>query len=493
MTKNKNKNKAKNQNNQDIKGITANKDKDFSEWYTQIIQKADLADYSSVSGCIVYKPNSFALWEKIKDITDKQFKAIGIKNAYFPLFIPESLLQKEADHVEGFAPEVAWVTEAGSSKLNERLAVRPTSETIMYDSYSKWIRSHNDLPLRINQWNNVVRWEFKHPTPFLRGREFLWNEGHTCFATKEEAEAEQKQIIDIYDDVCKNYLALPSLIGKKSEKEKFAGAEYTVSMEFYMPNGRGIQGPDFHHDGQNFAKAFNISFLDKNGKRDYVWQNTFAITTRMLGVLIAVHSDDKGLVLPPKLAPTQVVIVPILFEKTRVKVLQEAQKVKEKLEKKGISVYLDDRDNYNPGWKFNEWEVKGVPIRIEIGPKDLENKQARVVRRDSGEKQSLPLTALAKEVELILAQIQDSLFKKAEKLLKNNVVKVSDMQEAKKQLDNKKILFAPWCSSVECEDIFKDQTGAKSLNSPFKQPKLSGKCFACKEKAQSWFYFGKSY
>ena len=477
----------------DTKGLSVKKEQDFSEWYTQIIQKADLADYSAVSGCIVYKPNSYAIWEKIMHITDQKFKQVGIKNAYFPLLIPESLLQKEATHVAGFTPEVAWVTEVGNTKLNERLAVRPTSETIMYDSYSKWIRSHNDLPLRINQWNNVIRWEFKHPTPFLRGREFLWNEGHTCFATKKEAEAECTQIINIYNDVCENYLALPSLIGKKSKTETFAGAEYTISMEFIMPNGKAIQGPDFHHDGQNFSKAFNITFQNATGETEHVWQNTFAITTRMLGVLIAIHGDDKGLVLPPKLAPMQTVIVPIYKSENRIQVLKEAAKIKQALESKGISTYLDDRDNYSPGWKFNEWEVKGIPLRIELGPKDIEKKQAVLVRRDTGEKQSLPLTALAKEAELVLEQIQTNLLIKSKQLLKDSVVKVPDFPEARKQLKEQKVIFAPWCSSAECEEKFKADTGAKSLNSPLQQPKISGTCFACKKKAQAWFYLGKSY
>ncbi len=479
----------------DTKGITVKKEEDFSEWYTQVIQKADLADYSAVSGCIVYKPNSYSIWEVIKDVTDKKFKAVGIKNAYFPLFIPESLLKKEAKHIEGFAPEVAWVTHAGNSELAERLAVRPTSETIMYDSYSKWIRSYNDLPLRINQWNNVVRWEFKHPTPFLRGREFLWNEGHTCFATKKEAEAEGKEIIEIYDDVCKNYLAMPSLIGNKSEKEKFAGAEYTTSMEFIMPNGKAIQGPDFHHDGQNFSKAFEISFTNEKGEKEYVWQNTFAITTRMIGVLVAMHGDNKGLVLPPKLASTQVVIVPILFEDSKRDILKEAKDIQQKLEKKGISVYLDDRENYSPGWKFNDWELKGIPIRIELGPKDLEKNKAMVVRRDNGEKQHLALTAIADEVALVLENIQTSLFEKAQKVLDDCVVNIDNLKDAKAAFKNKKIIFAPWCGSVACEDNFKEATGAKSLNSPLEQPKLKKgqKCSFCKEEATSWFYFGKSY
>ena len=486
---------AKKDQKMDTKGITVSKEKDFSEWYTQVIQKSDLADYSSVSGCIVYKPGSYAIWEKIKEVTDQKFKAIGIKNAYFPLFIPESLLQKEAKHIEGFAPEVAWVTHTGSSKLSERLAIRPTSETIIYDSYSKWIRSHNDLPLRLNQWCNVVRWEFKHPTPFLRSREFLWNEGHTCFANKKEAEAECRDVIGIYDDVCRNYLAMPSLIGRKSEKETFAGAEYTTSTEFIMPNGKAIQGPDFHFDGQNFSKAFEISFNNEKGEKDFVWQNTFAITTRMIGVLIAMHGDDKGLVLPPKLAETQAVIVPILFEDSKREVLKKAKEIKKSLEKKGISVYLDDRDNYSPGWKFNEWEMKGVPVRIELGPRDLAKHQVMVSRRDTSEKQALEITALDKEVELLLEQIHQNLFDKAKEILNVSVVEVDNLKDAKAAFKNKQIVFAPWCGSVPCEDLFKEKTGAKSLNSPLEQPKLkkNQQCSFCKEEATAWFYLGKSY
>lgn len=477
----------------DTKGLTVKKE-DFSEWYAQVIQKADLADHSAVSGCIIYKPSSYAIWEKIKEIVDQKLKKIGVKNAYFPLLIPESLLKKEASHIKGFSPEVAWVTHAGDSKLDERLAVRPTSETIMYESYSKWIRSHKDLPLKLNQWNNVVRWEFKHPTPFLRGREFLWNEGHTCFATKEEAEAERDIILNIYRDLCENYLALPSLTGKKSPQEKFAGAEYTISMEFLMPNGKAVQGPDFHHDGQIFSKAFDITFLDRQEKKQYVWQNTWAVTTRMLGVMFAVHGDDLGLVLPPKIAPVQIVIIPILFPETKAKVLQLCQKIKEKLEK-SFSLHLDDREDYSPGWKFNEWEIKGIPLRIEIGPNDLKNNKATLVRRDTKEKQSLPLAGIEKEVDLILEQIQKSLYQKAEAFLKKNIVKVSSLPEAKKQIENKKIVFAPWCASPQCEENFKEKTGAKSLNSPLKPPSLQKeqKCFACLKKASAWFYFGRSY
>ena len=479
----------------DTKGLTVTKESDFSQWYTQVIQKADLADYSIVSGCIIYKPNSYALWEKIQQVVDKRFKEVGIKNAYFPLFIPESLLKKESTHVAGFTPEVAWVTHAGETKLNERLAIRPTSETIMYDSYSKWIRSHQDLPLRLNQWNSVVRWEFKHPIPFLRGREFLWNEGHTCFASKEEAEAEQNEIISIYKEVCEKYLALPSLIGKKSKTETFAGAEYTVSMEFVIPNGKAIQGPDFHHDGQIFAKAFDITFLDRNGNKDYVWQNTFAISTRMLGVLVMMHSDDKGLVLPPKVASLQTVIVPIFFDDSKTKVLKEAEALFNSIRKAGISVKLDDREGYTPGWKFNEWEVKGIPVRIELGPKDIEKKQAVMVRRDTGEKKAVPLDKVSVEVPALLEKIQNDLFQKAEKLLHESIVHVETSQNVEKLIEDKKLIFAPWCGTAVCEESFKEKTGAKSLNSPLDQPKLKKgqKCFACKNEAKYWFYFGRSY
>lgn len=296
-------------------GLTVKKEENFSEWYTQLVQKAELADYTSVSGCIVFRPTSWQIWEKIRDEVDKRIKKMNVKNVNFPLFIPEHLLSKEQEHVKGFSPEVAWVTQAGNTKLAERLAVRPTSEAIMYDSFARWIRSWRDLPLKYNQWSNVVRWEFKHPIPFFRTREFIFNEGHTVFATKKEAEAESMQIINMYKEILEKFLAVPGLVGKKTDKEKFAGAEYTITIESYLPNGKAIQGPDFHHDGQNFAKAYNIKFLNKNGKEEYAWQNTWAISTRMLGVMISLHSDNRGLVLPPKIAPNKIVIIPVRFEK----------------------------------------------------------------------------------------------------------------------------------------------------------------------------------
>ncbi|MEK6939723.1 MAG: proline--tRNA ligase [Nanoarchaeota archaeon] len=475
-------------------GITVKKSQDFSEWYTQLLQKAELIDYSAVSGCYILRPNSYHIWEKVQDFFDKLIKADGVKNAYFPLFIPESLLVKEEKHIEGFAAEVAWVESGGHTKLQERLAVRPTSETIINDSYAKWIRSHQDLPMRLNQWCNVVRWEFKHPVPFLRSREFLWQEGHTAFATKEEAVKETYKILDFYEKVFTELAAVPVLKGMKSKNETFAGAEFTLSLEAFLPNGKAVQGCTSHHLGQNFAKAFNITFQDDKQRTQHVWQNSWGITTRLLGILIMMHSDDKGLVLPPRLALTQVVIVPILFDDSRLKVLKEAQKVKQLLESKGISVHLDDRDGYSPGWKFNEWEMKGVPVRIELGPKDLENKTAMVARRDTGEKQALPFAALDTEVRLILEQMQQDLYAKAEKFLKESIVKVENLKDAQKAIDASKIIFVPWCGTEKCEEKFKEKTGAKSLNSPFEQPKMKEqKCFACTELMRTWFYFGRSY
>jgi prolyl-tRNA synthetase len=472
------------------KGITAEKD-EFTEWFTQIMLKADLADYSDVSGCMVLKPTAYAIWENTVKQIDERFKKSGIKNAYFPLFIPEKLLSKEKEHVKGFSPEVAWVTHAGDSKLSERLAVRPTSETIMYPSYSKWIRSYRDLPLRLNQWNNVVRWEFKHPVPFLRTREFLWQEGHTAYATQKQAEEEKDEIIGIYNEVCENYLGIPSLIGRKSEKEKFAGAEYTISLEFYMPNGKAIQGPDFHHDGQKFAKAYDIKFLNEKGKEEYVWQNTYGFTTRMLGVMFAIHSDDKGLILPPKIAPNQIAIIPIFNDENKKQILEESKKIFSSL--KSFDPILDDREDYRPGFKFNEYEMKGIPIRIELGPKDLEKNQVIVARRDTNKKDPIKIKDLKTEIPKILENIQESLLKKAEKLLKDNITTTSNLKQTQSAIKNKKIALTPLCNSEECEDMLKHKTdGAKVLNID-ESKKAEGKCVICEKPADYIARVGKSY
>ena len=473
-------------------GLTVKKADNFSEWYTQVIQKADLADYSPVSGCIIFKPYSYAIWEKIKASVDTKIKAMDVQNAYFPLFIPEDLLNKEKEHVEGFSPEVAWVTHAGKSKLDQRLAVRPTSETIMYDAYSKWIRSWRDLPLKLNQWNNVVRWEFKHCVPFLRTREFLWNEGHTCFATKAEADKECMDIVSMYETVLKDDLALHSIVGKKTEKEKFAGADYTLSTELFMPNGKAIQGPDSHHDGQNFAKAFDITFLDKNEKRQYVWQNTWAISTRVIGILIYAHGDDKGIVLPPNIAPNKAVIIPILFKQTQDKVLKKAKELAKTLKK--YDVVVDDRTYYTPGWKYNEWELKGVPLRIEIGPKDLEKKQVVVVQRDTGKKHIVKETALGKTVDVLLKEMQNNLYKRSKAVFDKKLVPAKNMTELKKAIKSKQFIRASWCGQVACEEKIKDQTdGAKILNLPFPQPKNHDVCVCCGNVGKHLAHIAKSY
>lgn len=471
------------------------KSDNFSEWYTSVLIDSGFVDYSPVSGIIVFRPDSYFAWEKIRDVTDALFKKSGIQNVYFPLFIPEHLLEKEKEHVEGFSPEVAWVTHAGSSKLDERLAVRPTSETIMYDVAAGWIKSWRDLPLRMNQWNNVVRWEFRHPTPFLRSREFLWNEGHTIFATKEEADLERDEILGIYETVLKDYLALPGIKGKKTDNEKFAGAEASYSIEHLMPDGWVIQGPDFHNDGQRFAKAFNISFLGKSGKKEYAYQNTFAISTRELGVMVAVHGDDRGLVLPPKLARVQVVIIPIYNDENKEAVLKYSKSIKESLDS-NLRVFVDDNDAYSPGWKFNEWELRGVPIRIEVGEKELKSQTAVIVRRDTLEKKEIAVHSLGKELHKLIDVIHANMYERAKKMLESRI----HIVDSYKQLINviKKeggIAQAPWCGNYDCERKIKEETGAKISNLPFDAiGKEKGKtCIYCGNEAKHIANFARSY
>jgi len=370
-------------------GIRAKKEENFSEWYIQLIEKAELIEYSPVSGCIILRPTSYAIWESITQFLDKKIKEKGVQNVYFPLLIPENLLKKESKHVEGFSPEVAWVTEAGDSKLNERLAIRPTSETIMYDTFKKWIRSYRDLPLLTNQWANVVRWEFKHSIPFLRTREFLWQEGHTVFATQKESEEHALEMLEDYAKTYEELLAVPVIKGTKTDSEKFAGADITYSIETLLPNGKAIQAATSHCLGQNFSKAFDIKFIDKDEKTKYVYQNSWGFTTRSIGIMIMIHSDNKGLVLPPKVAMNKVVIIPILMEKDKERVIGRTKILKKQLEK--YNPILDDRDDIKPGNKFNNYEMKGLPIRIELGPRDLEKNQAVIVRRDTGEKRSVNL------------------------------------------------------------------------------------------------------
>ncbi len=477
-------------------GITVKKDDNFSEWYTQALTKTEFVDYTSVSGCLAFRPDGYFAWETLQRATDMLFKEVGIQNVYFPMFIPEKLLNKEKEHVEGFNPEVAWVTHAGDSKLDERLAIRPTSETIMYESYSKWIRSWRDLPMRYNQWNNVVRWEFKHPTPLLRSREFLWNEGHTAFATKEEADEERDVILTIEEMVCRDYLALPGIVGKKTDKEKFPGAEASYSIEHLMPDGLVVQGPDFHSDGQRFAKAFEVTFIDKDEQRKYVYQNTFAITTRELGVMIAVHGDDKGLIIPPRVARTQIVIVPIYSNENRNSVLVEAENLMAKLRHK-FRVVVDDRDVYSPGWKYNEWEMKGVPLRIELGDREIKSGELVAVRRDTGEKVKIKIASAEMHIGELLNDINSNLFARAKKVLADNTHKVKGYEELKKVIGGKKggIAQVPWCGSVECENKVKEDTGAKISNLPFdaQEDAKGKKCVYCGKEAKHIANFAKSY
>lgn len=472
-------------------GMTTEK-KDFNEWYIEVIRKAGMADYSPVSGCMVIRPHAYRIWENVQKLLDERFRKLGVKNAYFPLFIPERLLKKEEEHMEGFTPEVAWVTEGGSSKLDERLAVRPTSETIMYESYAKWIRSWRDLPLKINQWVNVVRWEFKNPILFLRTREFLWQEGHTAYAEKKEAEKEVLDILEIYREVVEDYMAIPSVKGRKSDNEKFVGGDYTISLEHLMPNGKAIQGPDSHHLGQHFSKAFGVKYLDSEEKEQYVWQNSWGFTTRQLGIMFAVHGDDKGLIIPPRVAPIQVIIVPIYRDKEKKDVLENARKLMKGLG--SFSVELDDRDGYTPGFKFNEWELKGVPLRLEIGPRDIEKKQIVLVRRDTGEKKPVKIKDLKKEAEKMLEAIQKNLFERARKFMKERTKEVKTYEQLKKSIEGNWVI-APWCGETTCEERIKEETGAKITNIPFdlNEKKVSGSCILCGKPAKHLVYFGKSY
>ncbi len=476
---------------EEMQGLTVKKEKDFSEWYSQIIQKAELAEHSSVSGCIVLRPNAFQVWEQIKQIFDKKIKKTGHKNAYFPMLIPEKLLEKEKEHIQGFSPEVAWVTQTGETKLNERLALRPTSESIMYESFSKWIRSHRDLPLLLNQWCNIVRWEFKHPKPFLRTREFLWQEGHTVHETKKEAWNETLNILKEYEDLMKNYLALPIISGMKTNAEKFAGADTTTAVETLMPDGKALQLGTSHFLGQNFSKAFEIKFLNEKSEEKFAWQTSWGISTRLIGAVIMMHGDDKGLVLPPKIAFNKIVIVPIIFEDSKTKIVKKAKELEKKLKK--FNPLLDDREEYSAGWKFNEWELKGIPVRIEIGPKDMEKEAVMVVRRDTGEKKQVKIKELEKTLDRELEQMQKELYKKAHKFLDKNVAEAANSSDFQKAIKNGKMVHCFFCEDEKCEKKIKEETGATNRVIPFNQKESQGKCGYCESKAERKSFFAKSY
>lgn len=465
------------------------REEDFSQWYTDVILKSGLVDYSPVKGFMVIKPYGYAIWENIQRELDDRFKATGHKNAYFPLLIPESLLKKEEEHVEGFAPEVAWVTHGGDEELAERLVVRPTSETIICSMYAKWIQSYRDLPLLYNQWCNVVRWE-KSTRPFLRTSEFLWQEGHTAHATREEAQEETLKMLEVYREFAYNVLAIPVVTGQKTEKEKFAGALHTYTIEALMQDGKALQAGTSHNLAQHFAKVFDIQFLDQDSQLKYVWQTSWGVSTRLIGGLIMVHGDERGLVLPPKVAPIQAVIVPIAMHKEGV--LDKANELYDRLKATGLRVELDDRDTQSPGWKFNEWELKGVPIRIEIGPRDIEKNQVVLVRRDNGQKEFIPVDTLEDTTLDTIDAIQKGLLDKAFEMREDRTISAKDMVELGKGVE-RGFVKAMWCGSRECEDAIREKTGATARCIPFEQEKIDDKCICCGDEAKHMVYFAKAY
>jgi prolyl-tRNA synthetase len=471
-------------------GITSEK-YSLSDWYIQILQKAELIEYTPVSGCYIIRPRAYAIWEKVQAYFDDKIKKDGVKNAYFPLLIPKTNLMKEQKHIEGFTPEVAWVTKAGETELAEQLAIRPTSETVFYPAYSKWIRSHRDLPLRINQWANMIRWEFKNPVPFIRSREFLWQEGHSAFANKEEADKECKRILDFYADTYKEIYAIPVIKGLKTEKEKFAGADYTLTTEVFLPSGKSAQAATSHSLGQNFSRAFDIKFKDKEGKENFVWQNSWGISTRSIGIAVIMHSDDKGLVLSPKASDIQVIIIPIFKnEKEKKEVMKNAEKIKEELG--SFRILIDEREEYNPGVKFNDWEMKGVPLRLEIGPRDIKENQVILVRRDNGKKEQVKITKIKIKVSEILEDIHKSLYKKAENYLKENTIKTKTMSELKEAIKNKKLAETAWCGKTLCEDYIKEETGGAKIIC-IKDNNSKSKCVYCNKESKHGVYVAKSY
>ena len=468
------------------------KSEDFSRWYTEIIRRAELADYAPMKGMMVIRPYGYAIWENIQRLLDIRIKETGHTNAYFPLFIPETFLQKETEHLEGFSPEVAWVTHGGEEELEERLAVRPTSEAIIGNMYSKWIKSWRDLPVLINQWANIVRWE-KVTRPFLRTTEFLWQEGHTAHETSEEAEKETLMILDLYREFVETELAIPVLSGKKTARERFAGALETYAIEALMSDGKALQMGTSHNLGQHFSEVFNIRFEDREQKLRYVWQTSWGVSTRMVGAVIMVHGDDSGLKFPPRIAPTQIVIIPISLGNWKQEVLPKAQELEQKLKQEGWRVKLDDREEFTPGWKFSEYEMRGIPLRIEIGPRDIKNNQAVVVRRDNRTKESVSLDSLQMKIPQILSDIQDAMLAEAQKFQKENTREVDNYEEFKSVLESKRgFIKTFWCGSQDCEDKIKEETMATIRVVPLEKEE-KGKCVFCQTDACQWVYFARAY
>ena len=472
-----------------VKEIT-NIEEDFAKWYTDVVRKAELADYTDTKGCIAIRPYGYAIWENIQNYADKKFKEVGVTNLYMPVLIPESMLQKEKDHVEGFAPEVAWVTMGGGEELEERLCIRPTSETMMSTMYAKWVKSWRDLPILGNQWCNVLRWE-KETRPFLRSREFLWQEGHTIHETAKEAEERTLMMLDIYADVIENLLAIPVLKGRKTPKEQFAGADSTYTVETLMVDGRALQAGTSHYFGQNFTKPFEIKFQNREGKEEYAYQTSWGISTRLIGAVIMAHGDNRGLKLPPRVAPIQAVLVPIAAHKEGV--LEKTSAIYDSLKNK-FRMKFDDRDNVSPGFKFNDWEMRGVPVRIEIGPRDLEEGLAVLVRRDTSEKITVKIEDLETEIENLLETIQKDMFNACVERKNNKTTVAYSLEEIEKNLaENQGYVKTMWCGDRACEDKVKEVTGAPSRCMPFEQEHLADTCPICGKKADKMIVWGRQY
>jgi len=467
---------------------------DYSRWYTDVIAAAELADYAPVKGCMIIRPNGYAIWEKMQQALDGMFKETGHQNAYFPLFIPESFLQKEAEHVEGFAPEVAVVTHAGGSKLEEPLVIRPTSETIIWNSFRNWIQSYRDLPVLINQWCNVVRWEMRTRL-FLRTSEFLWQEGHTAHATYDDAEEETVRMLGVYRRFAEEHMAMPVIEGRKTEKEKFAGADHTYSIEAMMGDAKALQAGTSHHLAQNFAKAFDVTFQSEKGTREYVYATSWGLSTRMIGALIMTHGDDNGIIIPPKLASTQVAVVPISRKpEERERVMNAVDQFAAEFKKAGVGFKIDDREQYSPGWKFNEWEKRGVPLRIEVGPKDLDKNQVVLARRDNREKTSVSQDGIVGNVIEMLDNIQKSLYARAFEFREKHTFYVDDYAKFSEILDTPGgFIWSHWCGSGECEERVKDETKASIRNIPRDSPAEQGRCIKCGSRSERRVIFARAY
>ena len=475
-------------------GITVKKSVDFSDWYTQCVIKSGIADYSPGKGFIILRPYGYAIWENIKEILDDQFKKTGHKNSFLPVLIPESLLTVEKNHFEGFMPEVYWVTKSGNNDLGEKLAVRPTSETLAYSMFSKWISSYRDLPLKLNFWNSALRAEIKSTKPLIRNSEFLWQEGHTAHSNEKEASDEVRMILDLYKMLIEEYLAIPTVSGLKTDKEKFVGANYTTCLESLMPDGKALQMATSHNLAQNFSKPFEIKFLDKDTAEHLVWQTSWGISWRVIGALIMVHGDDKGLILPPKISPTQVIIVPIYKDESKEIVKQKAYELENKLKDSNIRAYTDDRDEYTSGWKFNEWEMKGVPLRVNIGIRDIREEQVELIRRDTRERFYVKEKDLVNETLSILENIQSNLYHLAKNYLLTNTRNATRLDELLSMLDSSGGFVAcSWCGKRECEDLVKEKTTADIRIIPFNTKKNISSCIACGKEGTTEVYFGRAY